>query len=496
MTTTINIQRPRPSPKPVIVKPITQLEVHDLLTLAIPVKIQDDFLIIERSARGSKLRHPVNLDLAKVLAVGEKGLVAYILAAFTPERPGLMPFVFDNQSLIRLAKHFLRHCSGSIHSLYSYTCTVHKYSAWLGHSPDLVIQDVKPAGNIPDPLRVQNHVGFLEDYIASLQDEGLSPGRVHCYAKHIRTFFRVNGVKIELNEPLSRRVTYKDRSPTPEELTRVLEIANLRERVLVSMLALGAFREETLAKLKYRHVQEDLSRGIVPVHVHVEAEIVKGKYGDYDTFLGSEATEYLTFYLDMRRRGNPKNGNPPETLTAESPLIRNEKSSIPKSIGSKQVRKIVHGLYMKAGLLKAPKGRMYELRVHSLRKFFKTQLLALGVQPDYVDYMMGHTVDIYNDIEMKGVEFLRNIYASSGLSIRPRTKVSRVDALKEIIRAWGLDPEKILSKDALVEPHRTVVDFQNREDSQLQVLSKALRDIIRQEATGQMRIQDGGPEGN
>jgi intergrase/recombinase len=40
-----------------------------------------------------------------------------------------------------------------------------------------------------------------------------------------------------------------------------------------------------------------------------------------------------------------------------------------------------------------PRGRMYELGVHSLRKYFKTQLLALGVQPDYVDYMMGHTVD-------------------------------------------------------------------------------------------------------
>jgi hypothetical protein len=33
---------------------------------------------------------------------------------------------------------------------------------------------------------------------------------------------------------------------------------------------------------------------------------------------------------------------------------------------------------------------MYELRVHGLRKYSKTQMLALGVQPDYVDYMMGH----------------------------------------------------------------------------------------------------------
>jgi hypothetical protein len=40
---------------------------------------------------------------------------------------------------------------------------------------------------------------------------------------------------------------------------------------------------------------------------------------------------------------------------------------------------------------------MYGLRVHSLRKYFEIQMLVLGVQPDYV---MGHTVDTYHDIQM------------------------------------------------------------------------------------------------
>jgi intergrase/recombinase len=44
---------------------------------------------------------------------------------------------------------------------------------------------------------------------------------------------------------------------------------------------------------------------------------------------------------------------------------------------------------VEAGLLKKRNGRMYDLRVHSIRKFFKTQMLAFGMQPDYVDYMMG-----------------------------------------------------------------------------------------------------------
>lgn len=63
-------------------------------------------------------------------------------------------------------------------------------------------------------------------------------------------------------------------------------------------------------------------------------------------------------------------------------------------------------------------------------------MAALGVDRDYVEYMMGHTMSAYHDIQMKGVEFLRNIYAASDLSIRPKTQLSKIEALKEIIRAW------------------------------------------------------------
>ncbi|MCW4003632.1 MAG: site-specific integrase, partial [Candidatus Bathyarchaeota archaeon] len=377
-----------------------QLTVEELKTLNIPMIIQGDTITISHSLRGWPLQQPVTLSLTKVLAVKEKGLINYIISALLSERPSLIPYVFDNQSLIKMARHFLRHLSGSLNSCYSYTSTVQRYSTWLGYSPDLIIQDVKPVGNIPDPQRVQNHQGYLDEYVAQLQDEGLSPSRVHCCAKHIRTFYRANNIKIELSAPLSRRVTYKDRAPKPEELAKLLDIAPLREKAIISMLALGAFREETLAKLLYRHVQEDIENNITPIHVHIEAEITKGKYHDYDTFLGAEAALYLKLYLEQRRKGTTK--LEPETLNDNSPLIRDANKNEVKGIGTKQIGKLVHYLYVKAGLVKQPKGRMYDLRVHSLRKYFKTQLLALGVQPDYVDYMMGHTIDTYHDIQSIG----------------------------------------------------------------------------------------------
>ncbi|MEM2687833.1 MAG: hypothetical protein QW796_05755 [Thermoproteota archaeon] len=93
---------------------------------------------------------------------------------------------------------------------------------------------------------------------------------------------------------------------------------------------IGGFREETLAKLEYRHVKGDLERGVTPIHIHVEAEITKGKYHDYGTFIGAEAAEYLRLYIDQRRRGSLNGKIPPETLSDTSPLIRDERSRVPK----------------------------------------------------------------------------------------------------------------------------------------------------------------------
>jgi hypothetical protein len=282
----------------------------------------------------------------------------------------------------------------------------------------------------------------------------------------------------------------KDRAPKPEELARILDVADLRERAMISMLALGGFREGTLVRLQYRHVCEELERNIIPLHLHVESEITKGKYHDYDTFLGAEAVGYLKLYLEKRKQGSPDGKIPPETLHDRSPLIRDAQSVTPKPLGEKQIYKLIHGVYHKADLLKKDGNGGYDLRVHSLRKFFKTQLMALGVQSDYVDYMMGHTVSTYHDIQSKGVEFLRNVYASAGLSVKRRAGVSKIDMLKEMMRAWGLEPEKILTREALVEAHRSYASSEEREKDQMHQLALALRDSLKKELLASFNLSN------
>jgi len=85
-----------------------------------------------------------------------------------------------------------------------------------------------------------------------------------------------------------------------------------------------------------------------------------------------------------------------------------------------------------------------------------------------------------DDIRMKGIEFLRGIHLSSNISIKPKTKSNKLEMLKSIIRAYGMDPEKVLVKEAFTEPHRFIQHNDALEDH-IQILNNTLREILTKE---------------
>jgi len=321
----------------------------------------------------------------------------------------------------------------------------------------------------------------LDDYVGALQSDGYSPGHISNCVKSVKTFFRVNDPRLELPYKLHKYVVSRDRAPTPEEIGRLLDLADLRGKVIVSMLALAGFRVGTLCKLQYRHVRQDLERNVVPVHVHVEAQITKGKYHDYDTFIGREAVEFLKAYFDARRKGGLPNTIPPENLCDSSPIIRDEHSKSVKPITPSQVYNIIHRLMAQAGLLGSKVGRRYSMRPHSIRKFFRTQMAALGVSTDYIEYMMGHTISTYHDIRMKGIEFLRARYAAAGLRIKQKEKADIYDFVEDVLKSKGYSIDRQLLRRAIIEPHRTSVGPKDYREERKTVIRDEFMKMLRKE---------------
>jgi hypothetical protein len=73
--------------------------------------------------------------------------------------------------------------------------------------------------------------------------------------------------------------------------------------------------------------------------------------------------------------------------------------------------------------------------------------------------------------------------------------LSKIEALKEMIRAWGMNPEHVLTREALHDGAATYKSAEDYEKQQLAILGNQLRELIREEATVQMRLWSGGSAG-
>lgn len=442
-------------------------------------------LTITHSINGIQLKQPVTIQVPTETTKAQETIIKYTIESLKWKHPTLIPQTLSSPALMNMMRYLYADCSASHKTPAKYIYLINRFCNRIKKTAEEMIAECRNKQNIPLTEKLFEYSNLLRNYAIELKAEKLTPSTVASYIHPVKTLFRVNGLQLEIPLRFSTKVTYPDRAPTAEELQRLINIADLREKVIVSCLALGGFRIGTFSKLRYRHVKEDLEQNTIPVHVHVEAEITKGKYHDYDTFLGQEAVDNLKAYFQIRKQGTYRGYFKSETITDETPLIRNEHCSRQfKPLSTQQLFTIVHSLYYKAGLLKQKRGRLYKLRVHSIRKFFRTQLAALGVDRDYIEYMMGHTVSTYHDIQMKGTEFLRNVYTASGLSIRPKTKTSKIEALKQICLAWGLNPEQVLTKKALSQPHRTIVSSYETENENIKTLSDALKEMMRKELLG------------
>ncbi len=430
-------------------------------------------LLSIKPPKGSRKKESLNIRLDPPVRKSDVSLLNYICEALIRRNSKLIPFVWNNRSVRKLARHYHVHCTSSPKTLKNAASFIHSFCEFLERDADEVVS------SLSSPEAVKKLKEELNEWQAELKALDLAPNTIKVAVGCIKAWLQINDIEVGRVATPKGYIKFSDRAPTPEELQRMLDVADLHGKVIISILATSGLRIGTLAKLKYRHVKEDLEAGRVPVCIRVDAEITKGKYAGYYTFINKEATEYLKQYLKARKEGTLRKSVPPENITDDSPLIIDMKSSEPKHVQVRTISANIRRIMRRAGLIGRGKKR-YEIRPHSLRKYFKTQMTAKGVPGDYIEFMMGHVISTYHDVKSLGVEYLREVYRRAGISIRPQTKASKVEMLKEIVRSLGLDPEKVLVEEALMEPNRTLVD----EGAELDVLQRAVQEWVRKTIMG------------
>jgi hypothetical protein len=146
-----------------------------------------------------KATKKLHYSIPQPQTAAEKQLQQYIIDSLNSKMSILLPFVFNNQSAIALAKNLLRYRTGSRETLFVYVYGIYRFSNYLNTQPDQLIQNCKDQDSDPNPKAIAKYNKLLDDYVGELQAQGLTPNSVSCLIKGVKSIFRCNGIKLELN---------------------------------------------------------------------------------------------------------------------------------------------------------------------------------------------------------------------------------------------------------------------------------------------------------
>lgn len=179
--------------------------------------------------------------------------------------------------------------------------------------------------------------------------------------------------------------TIKDRVYTKQEIRDMLEVSDERKKAVILILVSTGIRVGAFQGLKLKHLLRmgELYRFI----------IYENTLSEYCTFCSPEAVKAIDFYIEKRKRDG-------ETITAESPLVREDYDSSKVNpahpITKENVSYLIYSVLKDIGLRKAnpTKRRTDIMRMHAFRKGFNTSLMKAGVKPVVVEMLMGHKVGL------------------------------------------------------------------------------------------------------
>ena len=330
-----------------------------------------------------------------------------------------------------------------------YVRTVSAFLKWQGCTGDSLIGEAKSKSGEERRDILAEHALRIEQWGGMLLDKGLTKGSVNTYFTHLRLFyhsFKLNDLPLEPYR--NAESESKDRIPSQVELQRMVEFAgSVRDRFVISALALGGFRLGTLVKLQYRHVNRDLEAGRDVIHLHVEKELMKGKRRPCDCFIGAEAVQYLRQYIREREQGSLRSdgrGLQPEVLEPESPLLRDSRSRKVKPLTKAAVYRIFSKILGRVELrekIRDGVSKRYALHPHSLRKYFRTSMLKAGIDSEMVRMMIGHKPIGQDTAYLRLTpEDLRGEYEKAGLRVIPDTMTreeleAHTDQIREQLRS-------------------------------------------------------------
>ncbi len=139
-------------------------------------------------------------------------------------------------------------------------------------------------------------------YVMSMREKGLSSNSIQGRLNAIFHFYSMNDVvlnkkKIKMFKGEFSRKSV-DRSYTHQEISKILQVCDLRMKVVILLMASSGMRVGAIPSLKMRNLEK-----IKDVY---KVTVYEGSKESYYTFTSPECTSFIDSYLEFRENNGEK----------------------------------------------------------------------------------------------------------------------------------------------------------------------------------------------
>lgn len=304
---------------------------------------------------------------------------------------GARTYLEKYPSVKRLALAIVgRRRRGSPRTVSAYLAGIQSLSTYLGLSPEEILQQAREKRL--DLVKRINSEG--DGWIDNSLNAGKSNKTLVLWVAAVKRWTEVNDLELDwkkVEPPNSAVVKNRDRSPSPVELNRLLSFSDVKETAAISLLATSGLRIGTLLTLRWKELDFDFKPDVVKLRV--EREIGR-KFGKIRETNGDGIEFFITFGSTKTREAMLNYRKSLEVTGHEGGALAGPECYVfPASARVNKPMKLTsfqwrwYRLIERAGLTKKSVDR-YEIRVHSLRKYFRSR--ASGLDPSTREYMLGH----------------------------------------------------------------------------------------------------------
>jgi integrase len=251
------------------------------------------------------------------------------------------------------------------------------------------------------PKQIQ---ALVIQFIVNMRDDkGLAPNTIRLRTSALQAFFSINDIE-NINWKKVKKFQgelYKvaeDRPYTREEIAKLISVADIRNKAIILLFSSSGIRVGGLTKLQLKHLKPINKYSLYMI------EVYKKSKEQYITFCTPEARKAIEEYLGWRKGQGEK-------LSPESPLFRKEFNRYePKDIRGKVrpitnlvVANMLRKLRLQTGIVqnqpitesvKQGSARTEIMSAHGFRKYFATMMETEGVNPVYVELLLGHDMGL------------------------------------------------------------------------------------------------------